>query len=153
MLHGQQRSCHSVSSWDRSSNFGALGWRCRGSPGQNHSKHGFCSLMLAWRNTASVNRTHRVGFSMFELFRKIDEDFGGSVSWHTQPNCHVIFNRATALLSPFFLDLLLGRSSIWRCAWEHISPNMQPLLALQNKHSGGCHFSQIGVLQFPLRWS
>ena len=26
------------------------------------------------------NRTHRIGFSMFELFRKIDEDFGGSKS-------------------------------------------------------------------------
>ena len=26
------------------------------------------------------NRTHRIGFRMFELFRKIDEDFGGSRS-------------------------------------------------------------------------
>ena len=30
-------SCHSVPSWDRSSNFGALGLRWWGSPGQNHS--------------------------------------------------------------------------------------------------------------------
>ena len=29
---------------------------------------------------APVNRTHRIGFSVFELFRKIDEDFGGSIS-------------------------------------------------------------------------
>ena len=26
------------------------------------------------------NRTHRIVFSMFELFREIDEDFGGSIS-------------------------------------------------------------------------
>ena len=37
-----------------------------------------------------VNRTHRIGFSIFELFRKIDEDFGGSISWNTQPNCRVL---------------------------------------------------------------
>ena len=24
---------------------------------------------------------------MFEFFRKIDEDFGGTISWNTQPNC------------------------------------------------------------------
>ena len=30
--------------------------------------------------TALVNLTHRIGISMFELFRKIDEDFGGSIS-------------------------------------------------------------------------
>ena len=109
------RSCISVSSWDRSSNFGALGlrgWR----PGQIIPSDGFWSRMLAWRTTAFVNWTHRIGFRMFELFRKIDEDFGGSISWNTQPNCRIIFNIATALLSPFFLDLLLGCSSTWRCA-------------------------------------
>ena len=26
---------------------------------------------------------------MFEHFSKIDEDFGGSISWNTQPNCRV----------------------------------------------------------------
>ena len=80
------RSCHSVSSWDRSSNFGALGW---GSPGQIIPSDGFCSRMLAWRNTAFVNFTHRIGFRMSELFRKVDEDFGGSISWKTQPKCRV----------------------------------------------------------------
>ena len=76
-----------------------------------------------------VNFTRRIGFRMSELFRKIDEDFGGSISWNTQPNCRVFdelyttgpcarseqttdlpvlsynscfFNMATALLSPFF---------------------------------------------------
>ena len=45
---------------------------------------------------------------MFELFRNIDEDFRGSISWNTQPKCRVIFNITTALLSPFFLDLRLA---------------------------------------------
>ena len=110
------RSCHSVSSWDRSSSFGALGLRWWGSPGQVFPSDGFWSRMSAWRATAFVNFTHRIGFRLFELFPKIDEDFGGSISWNTQPNCRVIFNIATALLSTFFLDLLLGCSSTWRCA-------------------------------------
>ena len=53
----------------------------------------------------------RIGFRMFELFREIDDDFDGSISWNTQPNCRVVFTKATALLSSFFLDLLLGCSS------------------------------------------
>ena len=60
-------------------------------------------------------------------------------------------NIATALLSSFFLDLSVGCSSTWRCAYEHFSPNLQPLLVLKNKHSGGCHFSQNELLQVPLR--
>ena len=124
---------HSVSSRDRSSNFGALGLRWWCSPGQISPSEGFWSRMSAWRATAFVNFTRRIGFRKSELFRKIDEDFGGSISWNTQPNCRVFdelhttglsvlsydscfFNMATALLSPFFLDLLLGCSSTWRCA-------------------------------------
>ena len=61
---------------------------------------------------------------MFELFHKIDEEFGGSTSWNTQPNCRAIFTIATALLSPFFLNLVLGCSSTWRCAQEHFSPHL-----------------------------
>ena len=38
------------------------------------------------------------------------------------------FNIATALLSSFFWDLLVGCSSTWRCAWEHFSTNRQRLL-------------------------
>ena len=83
----------------------------------NHSKQSiFLSRMLAWRNTALVHWIHRIGFSIFELFREIVVDFGGSIPWHTQPNCRVILNIATALLSPFFLNILLGCSSTWRCA-------------------------------------
>ena len=36
-------SCHSVSSWDRSSNFGSLGLRWWGSPGQIYPSDGFLS--------------------------------------------------------------------------------------------------------------
>ena len=43
--------------------------------------------MSACRTTDFVNFTHRIGFRMSELFRKIDEDFGGYISWNTQPNC------------------------------------------------------------------
>ena len=110
------RSCHSVSSWERSSKFGALGLRWWGSPGQITPSDGFWSRMLAWRTTAFMNRTHRIGFRMFEHFRKIDKDFSVSISWSTQPNCRVFFNIATALLSPFFPVLLPGCSSTWRCA-------------------------------------
>ena len=60
-------SCHSVSSWDQSSNFGALGLRWWGSPGKIIPSEGFWSRMSAWRST--VNFTHRIGFRMFELFR------------------------------------------------------------------------------------
>ena len=36
-----------------------------------------------------VNVTRRIGFRMSELLRKIVVDFSGSISWNTQPNCHV----------------------------------------------------------------
>ena len=98
------RSCHSVSSWDRSSNFGALGLRWWGSPGQIIPSDGFWSGMSAWRTTAFVNFTHRIGFRMFELFRKIDEEFGGSTSWKTQPNCRVLGE--------------LHSTGPWPCAWR-----------------------------------
>ena len=63
-------SCHSVSSWDRSSNCGALGLHWWGSPGQIYPSEGFWSRKLVWRTTALVNRTHRTSFRMSELFRK-----------------------------------------------------------------------------------
>ena len=131
-------SCHSVSSWDRSSNFGALGLRWWGSPGQINPNEGFWPRFSVWRAIAFVNFTHRIGFCMSELLRKIDDNFSGSMSWKTQPNCRVFdelhptgpwfdswrlsrsttgcpvlscnsyfFNKATALLSSFFLDLYL----------------------------------------------
>ena len=74
-LHAASRapcSCHSVSSWDRSSNFGALGLRWWGSPWHINPSEGFWSRMSAWRATAFSNFTHWIGFRMFEPFRKID---------------------------------------------------------------------------------
>ena len=124
-------SCHSISSWDRSSNIGAVGFRWCGSPGQIIPRDGFWSRMLAWRTTAFVNWTHRIGFFMSELFRKIDEDFGGSISWNTKPNCSVFDEQASQIGLPalwwcslfiqhnhctFVTILLLGISSTWRCA-------------------------------------
>ena len=35
---------------------------------------------LALRKTALVNLTHRIGFVVVELLRKIDDDLGGSTS-------------------------------------------------------------------------
>ena len=130
-LHTASRapcSCHSVSSWDRSSNFGAMGLRSWSSPGQiNHSERRIWSRMSACSATTFVNFTDRIGFRMSELFRKIVVDFGGSRSWNTQPNFRVLFSTATALLSPFLLDLLLDCSSTCRCAKKHFSTDLQPL--------------------------
>ena len=92
-LHATSRapcSCHSVSSWDRSSNFGALGLRWWGSPGQIFPSEGCWSRILVWRAIAFANFTRWIGFWMSELFRKIDDNFGGSLSWKTQSNCRVL---------------------------------------------------------------
>ena len=123
------RSCQSVSSWDRSSKIGALGLRWWRSPGQIIPRDGFWSRMLAWRNTALVNRTHRIGFSMFELFRKIVVDFSGSISWDTQTNCRVIFKKkkTTALLSPFFFWPFAGQFINLAVCIRALFPNLQPL--------------------------
>ena len=152
-IHAASRapcSCHSVSSWDRSSNFGALGLRWWGSPGQIIPSDGFLARMLAWRTTVLVNRKHRIGFSMFELFRKIDEDFGGSISWITQPNCRVFFN----------MPLNFCHHSYWtfcQAVRQHVDAHKStfPQFCNQsltcNKHSGGCHISQNELVQVPLR--
>ena len=138
-------------------------------------------MRFTWTNVADrgilVSNLSMTRNSLFELhtldwlymsvhFRRID--FGGIMSWKTQPNCRAsknwrldefcpnflslfltgfpvrswqasetdslscqfpFFNIATALLSSFFLDLFVGCSSTWRCAYEHF-PNLQPLLVL-----------------------
>ena len=43
-------------------------------------------FLWCWRSVAFENCTRRVGPKTFGLFRKIDEDSGGSMSWNTQPN-------------------------------------------------------------------
>ena len=101
------RSCFSVSSWDRFSNFGASGLRWWGSPGQITPGDGpLFSRMLPWRSAAFVTWARRIGYKIVAIFPKIDEDFVGSMSWSTQPICRVYLNIATALLSPLFLGFL-----------------------------------------------
>ena len=94
-------SCHSVSSWDRSSNFGALELRWWGSPRQIYPSEGVWSRTLVWRAIIFVNFTLLIGFCISELFRKIDDNFGGSMSWKTQPQLPCIRwtapNRSVAL--------------------------------------------------------
>ena len=115
-------------------------WGWWSSPGQINPSEGFLSRMSAWRTTVFVNFTHRIGFLMSELFRKIDEDFGPRIQENaTQLSCiwwvnilhksyiflwwcsFFFFNMATAVLSSFFQTYLLGCSSTWRCAYEHFS--------------------------------
>ena len=55
----------------------------------NHSDRRILLSNVSVTYNGLVNFTHRIGFRMSELFRKIDEDFGGSISWNTQPNCRV----------------------------------------------------------------
>ena len=144
------RSCHSVSSWDRSSNFGALGLR------QITPSDGFWSRRLAWRNTALVDWTHRIGFNVFELFRKIDEDSATPYLEIRNPsvvysmNCtqqvrgrardvsrqttgfsvlscnSYFFSIATALLSPFFLDLFARLFFNLSMRIRALLPNVHP---------------------------
>ena len=74
------RSCHSVSSWDRSSIFEALGLRWWGSPGQIYPSDGFWSLMSAWRATAFVNVTVLSWFPFLFVF-------GVSLAWVSSSSC------------------------------------------------------------------
>ena len=84
------RSCHSVSPETDPQILVRWGYADEDHPGQINPSEGFWSRMSAWRTTAFVNCTHRIGFRLCELFRKIDEDFRSPISWNTQPNCRVL---------------------------------------------------------------
>ena len=56
----------------------------------NISERRILSRILLWRAIAFVTFTRWIGFCMSELFRKIEVNFGGSMSWNTQPNCRVL---------------------------------------------------------------
>ena len=75
----------------------------------------------------------------------------GSIFWDTQPNCRVIFNIVTAILSQLFLDLVLGCSSTWRCAWKHFFTISVSILGHAEQAFWRCHFSQNGLVQVPWR--
>ena len=49
------------------------------------------SRILVWNALAFVNFTRWIGFGMSVLFRRMD--FGGFMSWETQPNCRVFDDR------------------------------------------------------------
>ena len=79
-FHGHL-SLATLSSWDRSSNFGThWGYADEVHLGKSFRTKDFGLECL---------RARRIGFRMSELFRKIDENFGGSISWDTQPSCRV----------------------------------------------------------------
>ena len=107
-------SCHSVSSCERSSNFGALGLRWWGSPGQIYPSEGFWSRTLVWRALAFVIFTRWIGLCMFVFFRKTD--FGGFMSWNTQPNCRASDDWRLDDFCPNFLSLLFPSFS--RRSWH-----------------------------------
>ena len=46
----------------------------------NHSKRWLLVSNVGVTQHGLSDQTHRIGFSMFELFRKIEQDFGGSIS-------------------------------------------------------------------------
>ena len=71
--------------------FGVLGLRWWSSTGQENPSGGFWSRILVWRATTFVNFIRWIGLCMSELFRKID--FGGFMSWKTQPNCRALDDR------------------------------------------------------------
>ena len=118
--------------------------------------------------TAFVNFTRRIGFRIAELFRKIDEDFGCSVSWNTQPNYRAFdesyttnffvvsydscfFNMATALLSSFenfFTRLFINLAMRIRALFTQ---SASTLGLVENKHSGRFHYSQNELVQVLLR--
>ena len=119
-------SCHTVSSWDRSSNFGALGLRPWGSPGQIYLSEGFWSRIFVWRAIAFVNFTRWIGFSM----------------WNTQPNCRVSDDRR-------WEDL---RSNLTCCHLSHQvalvlvtlvvnRSSFMPITLLHHSYSTFCHHS------------
>ena len=71
---------------------------------QKHPSEGFLSRILVWRAIAFVNFTRWIGFCMSELFRKIDDNLGGSLSWKTEPNCRVLDE--------------LHTTGPWPCSWR-----------------------------------
>ena len=74
-------SCHSVSSWDRSSNFGALGLRSWSSLGQFIRAKDFGLEFYCGAQQPSCTLHVGLVFCMSVLFRRID--FGGVMSWNT----------------------------------------------------------------------
>ena len=115
-------SCHFVSSWDLSSNFGALGLLCWGSPGQIFASERFPSRLKTWRATTFVNFTRRIGFRVSELlkrwkFRRIQYDQFSCVFWKNVFNGFLrsiilfILQQCYCTLVTFLFGFLAGLSN------------------------------------------
>ena len=95
---------------------------------------------------------------MSELFRKIDEDFSGSSSWNTQPNCRAFDESYTTGLSvlscsSFFFTkatALLSRTSILEDAIFH-RMNWCKFLKLRQSLQGHRDILPLGLLLLGLR--
>ena len=111
------------------------------------------SRMFAWRSVASDNCTRRIDPKTFVLFRKIDEDSGGSMSWNTQPTCRASFKIATALLSPSFFSVFCWVDLPPACAFKNTYPRICIPIFFANIHAGGCQKSQDGLVHLPLMQS
>ena len=72
--------------------------------------------MFAWRYVAFVNCTRRIGPKTFVLFRKIDKDSSGSVSWNTQTNCRTSFHHSHCTFVTILIRLFAGLSPQPACA-------------------------------------
>ena len=58
--------------------------------GQINPNKGFWSRIFGCRARAFVNLTRWIGFCMSEFFRKIDDNFGGSMSWNIHTKCRAL---------------------------------------------------------------
>ena len=93
-------SDHSVASWGRSSNFGALELRWWGSPGQKKKRAKDFALEFWWLSHVGLVS------ACLKLFRK--RDFNWVVSWNMQPNCRAFVDRRPT--SPRFNSWQVSRS-------------------------------------------
>ena len=73
-----------VSSWDPQT-LERWGYADEVHLGKSFRAKDFRSRFFAWRATTFVNFTRWIGFCMSEHFRKIDDNFGGSISWRPNP--------------------------------------------------------------------
>ena len=158
------RCCLSVSSWDLSSNFKALGlrwWRMLTcifpSGGPLHSRildltqRRLCeSYSSNWSSTLFA-----LGFLRhFTLFGSRD----GPGSCETALKCDTVFTTATAALSSLFAvwDLFfrhLTRFFVNLVVWEQTLCLLLciPIRFLKNWHSGGCRKSRSDFVQVPFK--
>ena len=79
---------------------------------QTIPSEGFWSRMSVWRAMAFVNVTRWIGLCMSMLFRRID--FGGVMSWNTQPNCRASGESNTSDWFPYVWALPQNRCRLRR---------------------------------------